>query len=550
MEKIEAVFHQLSWGMNSMGVALLVAALTFLVVWYKKKVLSDDKGIHAEIGWFLFLLIFGGVFALGFFLILLGTYDTGTKEYFQNGIGPVSDVVNSLLGVPTALAGSLVAIILAQRALKLTKDQVNLEKINSLKELVGGVNDVNEKLHRKYFYLYRSLQHFLTLSRVAYDEVLDFGGVMHTYNAHSDEISAARKDVIDALEGVAEDHDAMILWEICSRKKLDDDEYDVLSNIDGVFADYERRLSYELPDEFTPLLLAQYLKRFHYRDGGDALSDKISRMEEQSILEFVRGGSFMMRERIKHLRLIPDESHKLNILMGYTDMDVVMELADLHQYSDKKNFDEIRSCYLDIWTYWDPSWTEYQNGIKNRLKQFNQLTGGNVEWGEWKQSLWSTMEEKKREDRNDYAKFVFAGSVLAGVESGFSYLYLNYGVAVLARLLRMIPDDNDVYEALIKKYENTVSKFGFDGSVVQKDIRHSCFSLSGYVDKRMLDVIDESYRYPLYGIVTSGGGWGKDMDKTIYDRTSLFVVINEFEDAVYSLSEFYDKLVACREGEC
>jgi hypothetical protein len=96
---------------------------------------EKDNGLLSF--WFAFFLIM--IFVFSVFLVLYVLVSSDFNMFDPNKGAILSDSLSLVLGIPVAFAGSIVAIMLSQRALSVSKRQYYIENLTKIDESVDGV---------------------------------------------------------------------------------------------------------------------------------------------------------------------------------------------------------------------------------------------------------------------------------------------------------------------------------------------------------------------------------------------------------------------------
>ena len=131
----------------TLAIAVVIFILTLLIsAYFKKKPTVPSRAEEKKENTVEFFVYFSGLLVIvtTSFYFILRNFD-GIQQHFNSAELPLSDIAESLnviAGVPVAFAGSIVAIVISQRALTITTRQERQEDITYIQNQIDKINSV------------------------------------------------------------------------------------------------------------------------------------------------------------------------------------------------------------------------------------------------------------------------------------------------------------------------------------------------------------------------------------------------------------------------
>ena len=156
-----------------------------------------------------FIVIFF-IFTLSFLFIFIGLkifitlYKNDTSLWSS-----IADALNIIFGLPIAFAGSVVAILLAERALSVSHRQEYQENIKYISDAINSIYDV-------YWTIWRALRtYFFSVSeliKIYNSSLVDDEEKVALISKHIDKVIETREMLLQAFNGIAKNEMTLKLW--------------------------------------------------------------------------------------------------------------------------------------------------------------------------------------------------------------------------------------------------------------------------------------------------------------------------------------------------
>lgn len=555
-------------------IGTLVFILTFLFAWFSYKKFRDKssrrEGLILKKLAQSYMILLGVVFLIGVSLSFYGS------EFI--GFDRLNNALSFIIGLPAALAGAIVAIILAIRSIDLTQNQnkimqrqLNFEKeVDArLKREAIRADVVLKKEHCDNLYkdLNSCLNEYLEVSFLIFDHIYDWDktDVINLNDNFFDELNKSRKSLINSIERISKDALGRDIWlKIIKQNKM---------SLDGVHTFYSKFDKYEAQKGYLPDagFLPDSLYRYFYRDEivkkhiGKAWLINSHGLTQWSVI------SDYIHEQTSHLKELLDYSSKVTATDFETGKQVVTDCTwsdasnhttigtslfeklyreDRYSITDQEKYEVVKEIFTTV----DISFDQYKEKITYLLNKLDSKEFNFDNWYEF--ILFNAFDESNSSETNKrplHRKVQVAGQLLActGETKGFD-ISTNTGLLILRNILLLLKEyaTNKDYlvSILSEKYDD--ESVDIVNSSVGFFYKFSAYQLNEDVIST-LSALDKYSGVYLFGF---GSPISSDFYKTLFENIDEILSDVEYlqptfamefsnpEDFWYALNASYDEI--------